>query len=158
MLINLLYFTNLLPPIPLILKQAEIVHSINRSGGNYVATVEAKTWWQKWQFYPSVHQTSNPNLYAYSAVFAPTNLNTTIVHDWQFYDESAKTWVSQAKIPLAISGGRDGGYRGYSQKSVMRVGKWRVNIQTARGQILGRIKFAFDVNKNASPLITEVLK
>ncbi|OPX31632.1 hypothetical protein B1H10_08545 [candidate division KSB1 bacterium 4484_188] len=40
-----------------------------------------------------------------------------------------------------ISGGRKGGYRGYTYKTHVTPGKWRVEIVTEDERILGRIGF-----------------
>lgn len=78
-------------------------------------------------------------MYIYSAVFAPTDLNTQIFHRWQYFDEIKKKWIIQNDIPFPITGGRDEGYRGYSFKDGIFPGEWRVDVVTARGQIVGRI-------------------
>src|SRR5581483_775441 len=43
-LVNILYLTNLIPPIPLSLKDAGVYHSLKRQGGNYVALAEVSDW------------------------------------------------------------------------------------------------------------------
>ena len=42
-----------------------------------------------------------------SAVFAPIQLRTRIMHIWQRYDEAAKSWRTQAVVAYPITGGRD---------------------------------------------------
>ncbi len=153
-LLNLLYFTNILPPIPLSLKNAGVYHQLTRSGTEYAAASEVKPWYRRWWLTETIHYQTGQPLYVYSAVFAPTELDTTIIHDWQHYDEAAKRWLSEARIPIAISGGRDGGYRGYSLKSALRPGAWRVNVETTRGQLLGRLKFTAQLSPAPVPLTT----
>lgn len=140
-LMNACYFLNIIPPIPLSLREAGIYHNVSREGGEYIFTGESETWWQKIFPGQTVHTTSADTLYAYTAIFAPTDLSTTIVHEWQYFDESMKSWVTKADLSFSITGGRDQGYRGYSTKSHLTPGKWRVNVETTRGQVLGRIKF-----------------
>ena len=55
----------------------------------------------------------------------------------------------------SIAGGRDGGYRGYSLTTV-NSGNWRVNIETERGQLIGRVKFK--VEAGTSKLTGKVLE
>ena len=83
-------------------------------------------------------------IYAYSAIFAPVNLKTTIVHDWQFYDESRKQWVSRASLVFDIAGGRQEGYKGYSWMSSLEKGNWRIYVKNLRGQVLGVTRFSVD--------------
>jgi hypothetical protein len=141
-LINFLYFTNLIPPIPLSIKDSGIYHLIERNqNGNLEITSENKAWWEYWKLYPNYMAVSGSPVYAFSAVFSPTNLNLTIVHEWQHYDEIQKKWITQSRINLSVVGGRDGGFRTYSKLWNLTPGKWRVNIETKQNQIIGNIRF-----------------
>ncbi len=140
-IMNTFYFTNILPPIPLALSSGDVYYSVERVGSDYVLEAPPLSWWEKIKIYPPIELKSAQKLFAYSAVFAPTKLSTTIVHHWQRYDESSGEWVSAGRIAFPISGGRDQGYRGYSEKGSLAPGRWRVDVETARGQIIGRIRF-----------------
>lgn len=147
-LINILYFTNLIPPIPLSLKEGGIYHSISRSSlGDYILEGEpvseglVNKALSYFRLYDVYHQIPGQPVYAFSAVFSPTSLNTTVVHNWQYYNESAKKWVTKSRVTLPIVGGRDGGYRTYSYKTNLEEGRWRVDVETTRGQDIGRMKF-----------------
>ncbi len=141
-LINGLYFTNLIPPIPLSLKAVGIYHQvIRRPGGNYDALAETGHWSDLLRWYQPVSWRAGQPLYAYSAVFSPTKLNIAVVHKWERYLEATGEWVAAGRVILPIIGGRDGGYRTYSYRSGLAVGRWRVNVETERGQLIGRIKF-----------------
>lgn len=142
-IINILYFSNLIPPIPLALKDASIFYSVERVGENYQAVREKRSWYESLPFFftETIYVGAGAPLYAFSSIFAPTNLNTVIVHDWQYFDEERDGWVSTTKISFPIRGGRDGGYRGFSRKENLAEGKWRVDVKTLRGQIIGRVRF-----------------
>jgi hypothetical protein len=155
LLINLFYFANVLPPIPLSLKEIGVYHSVSRVSSGYRVTQELESWWERLWPGRVVHVAGNAPLYVYAAVFAPTRLSTGVVHHWQYYNEPAGEWRSQSRVKLTISGGRDGGYRSYSQKSAPRPGLWRGDIETPRGQIIGRIKFR--VEKASSLSLEEKL-
>lgn len=142
-LINVLYFLNIIPPIPLSLKEADVYHYIERKGDSYSLLQEQKSWWQKIYLREPVKIKPGEPVYAFSSVFAPTKLNTKIIHEWQWRDEKGR-WHTSSKIPFSISGGRDGGYRGYSVKSGLTEGRWRVNIETLNGQIIGRKVFVIE--------------
>ncbi len=154
--INLFYFTNILPPLPLSAKAAGIYHGVWRVPGNYLATREAEPWQVNYLgFKPTLHVVPNESLYAYSSIFAPTKLETTIVHRWQWYDPETKKWVTRAAIAYPIVGGRDGGYRGYSSVLMTLSGSWRVNIETADGRLLERLSFT--VKQVALPPASETI-
>ena len=141
-LINFLYFTNIIPPIPLSLKSADVYHLVTKkSDGNYEAVGEATSWMDKFRFNKKLHLESGDPAYVFGSVFAPTDLNTTIVHDWQYFSETSNKWVSVSKISFPIRGGRGEGYRAFSKKSNVFPGKWRVDIKTERGQVVGRVRF-----------------
>jgi hypothetical protein len=140
---NFLYFTNIIPPIPLSLKDAGVYHKVERiAPGEYLVLGEEKIWYDRLKLYQTFTLSSeNRTIYLYAAVFAPTELTTNIVHHWHYFDESKKRWVSISRITYAITGGRDGGFRGYSYKTNVFPGRWRVDVETLRGQLIGRVRF-----------------
>jgi hypothetical protein len=79
------------------------------------------------------------SLVAYTAVSAPAGLNQPIVHVWQKDGEVVTT------IPLSpVRGGRREGFRTYSRKSDFKAdpsGRWSVDVVTASGQLIGRLRF-----------------
>jgi MFS family permease len=138
---NVFYFTNVLPPLPLAAKEYGVYHSIVKVQGVYTATDEKHPWRERFSLTPTFHLPLGGSLSAYSAVFAPTALSTTIVHRWQRYDAQEDTWETRATIPYTILGGRDGGYKGYSIVGISQAGKWRITIETADGRRIARIAF-----------------
>lgn len=141
-LVNFLYFTNLIPPIPLSLKDAGIYYLVQKDrDGNYDVLYENRGWKDYFKMYSKFKETSSSPVYAYSAIFSPKNLNLTIVHQWQYYDKVKGKWITSSSIDLSLIGGRDGGFRTYSKRSNLAQGKWRVNIKTKQGQTIGQLRF-----------------
>ena len=120
-------------------------------------TFESNGWQAFFQMYPNFREVAGDSVYAYSAVFSPTNLNITIVHQWQHYDENQKKWITTFTISLPVTGGRGGGFRTYSESSNLAAGKWRVNIETEQGQIIGRLRFNI-VPVNTEPMLINAFK
>ncbi len=153
---NFLYFTNVIPPIPLSLKFSGVYHSVYRvSSTNYVGMYEPSQslfFWKKRS--STIHRDQNGSVYVFSSVFAPTKLNTKIYHQWQYFDAVEKKWIDSSKIELNVSGGREEGFRGYSLKRSLQNGKWRVVVETARGQKLGQIRFEI-ASKNGDVVLKE---
>lgn len=151
-LFNGLYFLNIIPPVPLSLKSVGIYHSLvplgspDAAGNIYSATYEKPQWYVFWRDTSSnytVNAQNSPdsgNAYCYSAVFAPGNLSTPIVHRWEKYNDQTKSWETQSLDSFAINGGRAEGYRGWST-SLVSAGQWRCDIETGRGSLIGRISF-----------------
>jgi hypothetical protein len=148
------YATGLVPPIPLALVDAGIYHSLTRVPEGYLVQKETDSPW--WNILPpTVHAVPGQAIYAYSAVGAPIQFSSTVVHRWE--RKSSKGWVTESRIAFPISGGRDGGYRGYSVKSNTVPGAWRVSVETAGGQVIGRIRFDIESADSAPALIEEML-
>lgn len=155
---NILYFTNAIPPLPLALKEAGVYHTLARVEGEYHLQEEPVPWYKSYLRYNTVfHRAPGESAYVFTAIFAPTGLTTTIIHEWERYDEISEEWVTEETVPFAISGGREGGYRGYSIKSDLREGKWRVNVLTPYGQVVGRVSFAVE-NVDTMPELREITR
>ncbi len=156
---NLLYFNNLMPPIPLSIKDSGVYYEINRSSnGEYVGRYEKTDWRSYFVMYDDFRINTGDSVYVYSAVFSPTSLNTTINHVWQYYNESVGGWVNYSTVELPLVGGRSGGFRTYSIKSNLMPGKWRVNVENLRGQVVGRIRFNIVETNYIIPTQTKVLE
>ncbi len=156
--INLLYLTNLIPPIPLSLKDAGVYHSIERDGaGNYITKYEDRGIPGYFEFYKKYHQVYGDPVYAYSAIFSPSDLNTTVIHEWRYYNERTAQWEVKNTVDLQVIGGRGGGFRTYSVRNNLEQGKWIVDVLTTRRQLVGRLRFNV-INVGAEPELTEVIK
>jgi hypothetical protein len=141
--LNAMYFLNVIPPLPLSLKDGEIVHSVTRTAaGEYIVRCESRNaLFGYFNVFDDFHEAPGDSVSAWSAVFSPPGLNLTIVHEWQFYNEETRRWTTESRITLKVIGGRDGGFRTYSTKSHAAPGLWRVNIKTEEGAVIGRIRF-----------------
>jgi hypothetical protein len=155
-IMNVSYFSGLIPPIPLTLPSSGIYHGVSHEGNDYVLLSEGEKPW--WDIRPQVvHHVAGSPLYAFSSVSAPIAFDTSIVHVWEYFDDRTHTWVEENHIAFLISGGRGGGYRGYSQVSDPASGKWRVTIETTSGQIIGRLYFTV-VDITTEPALTQITK
>lgn len=153
LVIALLYVLNLIPPIPLSLKETRIAYDIDRVPGQwYRLQVEADgpPWYERLVVgKQSVPLAAGQPLYFYSAVFAPTDFDSRIVHHWQYWDSNR--WRSASRIGFTITGGREQGYRGYSYKRNLFPGSWRVSVETEAGQVIGRDTFEINVVGSLPP-------
>ena len=156
LVINILYFTNLIPPIPLAMKNSGIYHLVTKMDNNYEVVGEKRDWygWLPSLSPLTVHLNEGEPLYAFGAVFAPTGLNTDVIHDWQYFDKAADKWVSATKVTFNIFGGRGEGYRTFSKKENLFYGQWRVDVKTESGQIIGRLRFNI-VPVSSKPMLYE---
>jgi len=153
---NALYFTNVIPPIPLSLTELEIEQSVTRlSNGNYSIVSEKQPWYRKIPFTRNIiHPTSN-SIACFARVYAPTRLETDIVHHWEFKN-SEGDWVEQFQLAYPISGANKGGYRGYTRLQNFSDGVWRCSVKTKRGQVLGRTTVVIDSTQPANQIVTKI--
>jgi hypothetical protein len=155
-MVNLLYFYNIIPPLPLALKDADIYHSLAvNAPGQYIVTEEPQNaWWNFLNTYQPVHISTGTSLFAYTAVFSPAAFNLDVIHEWQHYDPTKHAWVTVSQVSLAVTGGRDGGYRTFSKETLAAAGKWRVNVKTTSGAIIGRVNFEVILTSSTPALQT----
>ncbi len=142
-LINILYFTNMIPPAPLALKEVGLYTSVSKNkDGSYVLLggqdKKLRSFFSGTETY-SLNQ--GKQAYLFSSIYSPAKLNTQVVHVWYNFNETKKEWEDVGRIELSIFGGRGDGYRTYSIKEALFPGLWRVDIETESGQIIGRKKF-----------------
>ncbi len=141
---NFLYFTNIIPPIPLSLKEVGIYHSVVRfDNDTYQLSYEKPEWWEYFRDSDkNFHAADGDDIFCYASVFAPTRLATKVYHRWEYFDETENVWKNHGdRLSYAISGGRGEGFRGYTMITNYREGKWRCVVETERGQSLGRETF-----------------
>lgn len=151
---NVLYFLNIIPPVPLSLKSAGIYHSVVKNdSGDYIGTFEKKKWYEFWRDTADVyHVAAGQPAYCFSAVFAPGELSTPIIHKWEYFYETTGRWITASIVQFPITGGRAEGYRGFSQKQVLEVGQWRCTVQTTKGQVIGYITFEVEMGSSTPTL------
>jgi hypothetical protein len=149
------YFMNWIPPVPLSLKFGGIYHEVKKSGDQFELSFE-KRWYEIWKRSDTVFPANEP-IYCFTAVFAPVALKTTVYHHWYFRMDSAKPFTHADKIPLKISGGRDGGYRAYTFKQRLDPGDWRVDVETEDGRIIGRVGVRIEERAEGTPSLRTVL-
>jgi len=156
--INIFYFLNWIPPVPLSMKSAGIYHHVHRSGDYYILKHEEPRWYQVFKSDDSdFYYSEGDSVFCYAAVFAPTNLTEKIYHQWQMYSEKKSEWVTSDKRGYELRGGREGGYRGYTLKKNISPGEWRVNIITEDDLLLGTINFDI-ITDNARKRVWEIIK
>ncbi|MFP8967888.1 DUF5924 family protein [Pokkaliibacter sp. CJK22405] len=77
-------------------------------------------------------------LYAFTAINAPQGLDEKVFHVWKHEGHTVD------RIALEIHGGRKQGYRAWTHKSNFPEdvkGKWKVQVVTEGGQIIGTLRF-----------------
>lgn len=152
-----LYFLNVIPPVPLSLKVVGVYHSVAPdAAGNYILAYEAPEWFVFWRDTSSTF-TRQPgqDAYCFSSIYAPADFGTTIFHDWYYYSTATSRWEEQFRVSLAINPVRAGGHRAWSKMPSPRRGDWRCDVETAQGALIGRISFTV-VSSTAPPVLSTI--
>jgi len=131
------YFLNWIPPVPLSLKFGGIYREVKKTGDRFELLFE-KQWYQVWKRSDDVFPANEP-IYCFTAIFAPVDLHTTVFHHWYFRPSDGKPFTHADRIPIKISGGREGGYRTYTFKQRLDPGDWRVDVETEDGRVVGQV-------------------
>ena len=134
------YVMNWIPPVPLSMKFGGVYHAVTRQADTFHLSFERGAWYQLWKRSDDRFHGEGP-AFCFTAVFAPVDLKTTIYHRWYHRAPGSSRVTTTDRIGLAISGGRDGGYRGYTVKAKLAPGEWRVDVETDDGRVLGHIDF-----------------
>lgn len=143
MFIGMLYFLNVIPAVPLSLTGGGVYHSVVRDDvGDFSAVKEVDT-----RIFSSIRLpvyylgAKDTGAYFFSAVSAPAKLTAPISHTWEYYDPVSKQWEEKTTVSFTLAGGREDGYRAYSQKENLLEGLWRVTVKVDSKRIVGRMKF-----------------
>lgn len=131
------YFLNWIPPVPLSMKFGGVYREVQRQGDQFVLTYD-REWYEIWKRSQDPFPADEP-IYCFTAIFAPVALDTTVYHHWYFRASDGKPFTHADKIPIRISGGREGGYRAYTFKQRLNPGDWRVDVETEDGRVVGQI-------------------
>ncbi|HLW14858.1 MAG TPA: DUF2914 domain-containing protein [Flavobacteriaceae bacterium] len=151
-MLNVFYFTNLIPPVPLALNSGMVAHKVQKENNSYIVTYEQDDWYIFWRDHriKFIHEPGE-RVFIFTSIFAPTEIKKSIYHRWKWYDESTKKWAVSDRINYGIAGGRDGGFRGYTYKDNVTPGLWKVDVITEEGLILGVIDFEIISDPNLQP-------
>jgi len=121
----------LVPPAPLFLAHAVVARTVaemqplDAAEDGVLAAVTVLDWGE---------------LAAYTAVYAPAGVRQAIGHVWWRDGER----IAYVALPTPVQGGRMQGFRTYSRYTELKppiAGHYRVDVITASGQLIGRLRF-----------------
>jgi hypothetical protein len=148
LLINVFYYFNLIPPVPLAMDTGLVAHDVRKENNTYIVTYERNEWYIFWRTHNiNVHRQPDASVYVFTSVFAPTDIKKSIYHRWQWYNPKTKSWEITDDIGFKVIGGRGRGFRGYTYKNNLQEGEWKVHIITKEQLILGVVDFVV-INTN----------
>ncbi len=137
------YVQQWIPPVPLALQHVGVYHDVEQRGDAFLLRQERTSRAQFWAENGDdpFHYAPDDTVHCFTAIYAPTALQTKVAHRWQRYVPSRDAWVDTDRIEYQVVGGRRSGYRGVTYKGHVFPGRWRVTVETAAGRPIGRIHF-----------------
>lgn len=115
---------------------------MQKENGTYLVTYDPDKTYKFWRTYNHyVKYKPGDTIFAFTSIFAPTDLKKAVAHRWMWYNPNNHRWETSDVISYKVTGGRGKGYRGYTYKTNLHPGKWKVEVITKGGSILGTMKF-----------------
>lgn len=141
--VGMLYFLNVIPAVPLTLKQSGVYHIVTRTpSGDYLGQKETDARFLSTYRESIFHQAKvGDAVYFFSSIGAPAEVSAPVTHVWEYYDETKHEWITSTIVSFDLAGGREDGYRAYSKKESAKPGLWRVTVKVDASRIVGRMQF-----------------
>lgn len=159
LMINSFYYFNLIPPVPLALNTGLAAHHVERVNSDYEITYQNEVWYKFWRDNKLTYiQIPDTNVYVFTSIFAPTALEKSVAHHWQWKNPETGRWDTADRIEYQITGGRDHGFRGFTFKSNIQTGQWKVEVLTEEGQVIGIVRFDVEMGESTDhlKLVTQI--
>ena len=151
--INLFYFSKLIPPVPLALENGIVAHDIKVENNNYVVSYETDDWFIFWRDHRlKFIYAPGENVYVFTSIFAPTDIKKSILHRRKWYNDATDEWEIVEDIGYNITGGRDAGFRGFTFKNNVKKGLWKIDVITEEELVIGVIDFEIEISNSLNPL------
>ena len=146
---TLLYFAHAIPPVPLSVSYMGIYHSLTKANGTYFLSY-SRPEYKFWQHGDETFLARpGDTVIAFVQVFSPSGFKDQLNVRWSLYDEK-RGWQAQDAIPLAVSGGREQGYRAITEKNNYQPGQWRVQVETRDEHEVGRLDFTIEKDESTA--------
>ena len=140
--ITLFYFFKLIPPVPLALNESLVAYDIKKDNNEYKIIYDSSHDYIFWRDHNPVVNLNHANkVFVFTSIFAPTDLNKKVYHQWKKYNPTADEWQLTDRIGFEITGGRRNGFRGYTFKQNISEGEWEVEVVTEDDLIIGVVDF-----------------
>lgn len=134
------YFVGWIPPVPLSVQNMGVYHAVEKAEGAYTLSHE-KPWWKFWRNGDQDFLAEpGDKIYFFAQIFSPGRFDDSVVLHF-YYKDPRQGWKSTDRIPMRVTGGRRGGFRGFAIKANYTAGDWRVSVETTDAREIGRLYF-----------------
>lgn len=136
------WFLDIIPPVPMVMKQNIACKAFEKIEGEYTCLQPTPGILVKLGLKsPTVYHTPGEKLFVLSSVFGPTRVEVDLEHRWQWQEPISGAWLDRGRVPFQMRGGRESGWRLYSNKQILDPGYWRVAIALKDGAEIGSTEF-----------------
>jgi len=140
--IIIFFIFRLIPPVPLALKTGLVAHHVKKIDDQYEVTYKSRKWYKIWTNQENeLKFKASDSVFVFTSIFSPKNLSKKVFHKWSHYNAQSKEWEMTDRIGYVINGGRSNGYRGYTYKTHLMEGDWKVEVITEEDLIIGVVDF-----------------
>ena len=138
-----LYFTNIIPAVPLTMREANFYQSVFKKTNTFYTFNQKciKSWNPFVNCYFVYDDLYDDNISFYNEVQAPAKLNAKLSHKWEYYNKSRGVWELKNIASYYVYGGRENGYRGYTSITNIQKGLYKVTVMIDDKRVLGSKKF-----------------
>jgi hypothetical protein len=124
-------------------REMGVYHRVVKADGEY-QLYHQNPWWKFWNKGDQDFRAEPGDAINFFAqIFCPGRFDDSVTLHWQRYDLN-HGWQTTDRIPMRVTGGRAGGYRGHALKKNHQDGQWRVLVETTDGRELGRLYVAVE--------------
>lgn len=128
-------------------------YDVEKENDTFSVTYEQPGLYTFWKSFDETFNYSGADtVYIYTSIFAPADLKKSVLHHWQWFNSETESWNTTDKISYEVTGGRRGGYRGYTFKENIWPGRWKVDVTTGEGLVLGALEFHIVADSTRSDL------
>lgn len=154
------YAANLVPPVPLVMKQQ--MACINFDKKTYSCELDKPTIPQQLGFTTTtLHKQNAEKVYFVTSVYAPADLKASLEYRWYYADPKTGKFGRPEVIAtkgMQLKGGREEGYRSYANKRHIPPGVYRVETAYRKGAVIGSMTFEVKDGLPETESIRDTLK
>lgn len=157
--LGLLYFTHVLPPLPLATEKIGIYHDMEKLEGDPATgkktefrLLHQKPWWKFWsKGDQTFYKRPGDKVWVFTAVFAPTRFSDAVQIQWQ-RDLPKTGWKNWGKpLVVNVTGGRERGFRTWSHLTDPEPGLYRALVLTDDDRVIGSIRVEVIEDSSTEP-------
>lgn len=143
LLLTISYLVNLVPPVPLVMKQQMVCTNFDKN--TYTGEIDIPSYLQYIGVEShTIHKRNKKEIHFVSSVYAPTDLKALLEYRWYYADPITGKFqlekiISSSK--MVLTGGRESGYRSYVTRYNLPEGIYRVETAYSHGAVIGSMTF-----------------